>query len=130
MTLAAIRDLNAENSKEANVDNVKSTWVKSIENFKEPEVCSASRNLLFSFPGIGFLCFSLMSYLLCSYYLGLWQWTNERACVLVERLLIYTFGWFSHFLLFRVDGWSESGEVSCSSHLWMDIDSSIGHCFW
>lgn len=42
--------------------------------------------------------------------------------MLVEWLLIYTFGWFSHFLLFRVDGWSESGEVSCSSHLWMDID--------
>ncbi|KAI3449881.1 hypothetical protein Pfo_006546 [Paulownia fortunei] len=46
----AIHDLNARNGKGANVD-VKSTWVKPIEVVKEPDVCSASRNLLFSFPG-------------------------------------------------------------------------------
>ncbi|KAL6515454.1 hypothetical protein OROHE_018488 [Orobanche hederae] len=47
----AIRDLNVKNSKEANVDGGKSTWVKPIEVLKEPDVCSALRNLLFSCPG-------------------------------------------------------------------------------
>ncbi|KAL7113285.1 hypothetical protein ACP275_04G053100 [Erythranthe tilingii] len=47
----AIHDLNAENSNKPKLDDVKSTWVKSIEIVKEPDVCSASRNLLFSFPG-------------------------------------------------------------------------------
>ncbi|KAK4419480.1 NHL repeat-containing protein 2 [Sesamum alatum] len=47
----AIHDLNAENGKGANLDDMKSSWVKPIEVVKEPDVCSASRNLLFSFPG-------------------------------------------------------------------------------
>ncbi|KAH6837114.1 hypothetical protein C2S53_017284 [Perilla frutescens var. hirtella] len=46
-----INDLNAENGKDANVVDVKSTWDKPIEVIKEPDVCSASRNLLLSFPG-------------------------------------------------------------------------------
>ncbi|XP_042002523.1 uncharacterized protein LOC121751795 isoform X3 [Salvia splendens] len=37
-------------TKDTNVVDVKSTWNKPIEVFKEPDVCSASRNLLFSFP--------------------------------------------------------------------------------
>ncbi|KAL3647646.1 hypothetical protein CASFOL_008614 [Castilleja foliolosa] len=48
----AILDLNVKNGEEANVDDVKSTtWVKPIEFVKEPDICSASRNLLFTFPG-------------------------------------------------------------------------------
>ncbi|KAK6164260.1 hypothetical protein DH2020_001124 [Rehmannia glutinosa] len=47
----AIHDLNIQNGKEAKVDDVKSTWVKPIEVVKEPDICSATRNLLFSFPG-------------------------------------------------------------------------------
>ncbi|KAL0389412.1 UNVERIFIED_CONTAM: hypothetical protein Scaly_0298300 [Sesamum calycinum] len=47
----AIHDLNEENGKAANVEDMKSTWVKPVEVVKEPDVCSASRNLLFSFPG-------------------------------------------------------------------------------
>ncbi|XP_047967576.1 uncharacterized protein LOC125211714 isoform X1 [Salvia hispanica] len=46
----AINDFNADISKDTNVVDVKSTWNKPIEVFKEPDVCSASRNLLFSFP--------------------------------------------------------------------------------
>ncbi|KAL1545066.1 hypothetical protein AAHA92_21838 [Salvia divinorum] len=46
----AISDLNAGISKDANVVDVKSTWDKPIEAVKEPDVCSALRNLLFSFP--------------------------------------------------------------------------------
>ncbi|GFQ06162.1 nhl repeat-containing protein 2 [Phtheirospermum japonicum] len=48
----AILDLNVKNGKGANVEDVKSiTWVKPVEVVKEPDICSASRNLLFSFPG-------------------------------------------------------------------------------
>ncbi|KAL0459309.1 UNVERIFIED_CONTAM: hypothetical protein Slati_0558100 [Sesamum latifolium] len=47
----AIHDLNAENGKGSNVEDMKSTWVKPVEVVKEPDICSASRNLLFSFPG-------------------------------------------------------------------------------
>ncbi|XP_042030375.1 uncharacterized protein LOC121777250 isoform X2 [Salvia splendens] len=45
-----INDFNAEVSKDTNVVDVKSTWNKPIEVFKEPDVCSALWNLLFSFP--------------------------------------------------------------------------------
>ncbi|KAL3850056.1 hypothetical protein ACJIZ3_011938 [Penstemon smallii] len=45
----AIHDLSTHISKEARV--LKSPWVKPIEVVKEPDVCHASRNLLFSFPG-------------------------------------------------------------------------------
>ncbi|XP_011080183.1 uncharacterized protein LOC105163513 isoform X2 [Sesamum indicum] len=47
----AIHELNAEYGKGANVEDMKSSWVKPVEVVKEPDVCSASRNLLFSFPG-------------------------------------------------------------------------------
>lgn len=56
ITFAAIYDLNAENGKESLADDKKSPWVKPIEIVKEPDICSASRNLLFSFPGRDFLC--------------------------------------------------------------------------
>ncbi|KAG8389096.1 hypothetical protein BUALT_Bualt02G0193700 [Buddleja alternifolia] len=46
-----IHDLNEQNDKEANVHDTRSNWVKSTGAIKEPDVCSASRNLLFSFPG-------------------------------------------------------------------------------
>lgn len=52
---AAINDFNADSGKDDDVIDVKSTWDKPIEVVKEPDVCSASRNLLFSFPGRGFL---------------------------------------------------------------------------
>lgn len=54
---AAINDYNAENSKDADVVDVISTWDKPIEVVKEPDACSALRNLLFSFPGRGFVYF-------------------------------------------------------------------------
>ncbi|GER55104.1 NHL domain-containing protein [Striga asiatica] len=47
----AIRDLKVKHDKGDNVNDAKSTWVKPIEVIKEPDVCFASRNLLFSFPG-------------------------------------------------------------------------------
>lgn len=47
----AINDFNADSGKDDDVIDVKSTWDKPIEVVKEPDVCSASRNLLFSFPG-------------------------------------------------------------------------------
>lgn len=59
ITLAAIHDLSTKNGMGANVGGIKKTWVKPIEVVKEPEVCSALRNLLFAFPGRGFLCFGV-----------------------------------------------------------------------
>ncbi|PIN03168.1 hypothetical protein CDL12_24307 [Handroanthus impetiginosus] len=47
----AIHDMNVENVKGANVDDLKSTWAKPVEVVNQPDVCSASQNLLFSFPG-------------------------------------------------------------------------------
>ncbi|CAA0833436.1 NHL domain-containing protein [Striga hermonthica] len=47
----AIRGLKVKHDTGDNVNDAKSTWVKPIEVIKEPDVCSASRNLLFSFPG-------------------------------------------------------------------------------
>ncbi|KAL8531104.1 hypothetical protein ACS0TY_007931 [Phlomoides rotata] len=47
----AIHDLNTENGMGDNVGTMKRAWVKRIEVAKEPDVCSASRNLLFAFPG-------------------------------------------------------------------------------
>lgn len=50
--LAAISDLNIQDNKKPIVSDMKSSWIKPIEVFKEPYLCSALRNLLLSFPGI------------------------------------------------------------------------------
>ncbi|XP_051118786.1 uncharacterized protein LOC127242999 isoform X2 [Andrographis paniculata] len=48
----AIYHLNAETRKQSNVDDFNySPWAKPIDAVKEPDICSASRNLLFPFPG-------------------------------------------------------------------------------
>ncbi|EPS67714.1 hypothetical protein M569_07061 [Genlisea aurea] len=47
----AIKDLILRNTKKGNLDDIKGSWVKPFLSVREPDVCLASRNLLFSFPG-------------------------------------------------------------------------------
>lgn len=49
---------------------MKSTWDKPIEVVKEPDACSASRNILFSFPGRGLAYFVQQQPILDIYYRG------------------------------------------------------------
>ncbi|CAI9774419.1 unnamed protein product [Fraxinus pennsylvanica] len=46
----AVSDLNMEDNEKPTVSDMKSSWIKPIEVFKEPYPCSALRNLLLSFP--------------------------------------------------------------------------------
>lgn len=74
IALAAIHDLNTKNSMGANVGGTIRTWVKPIEVVKEPDVCSALRNLLLAFPGGGFH----------SYFRGLFQPQFFFYCLLCK----------------------------------------------
>ncbi|KAL2557053.1 NHL domain-containing protein [Forsythia ovata] len=47
----AVSDLNMQDNEKPVISNMKSSWVKPIEGFKEPYLSSALRNLLLSFPG-------------------------------------------------------------------------------